>query len=470
LAREYDFGEEFQRRLLALYIREPQATFGIIEPAYFTNIIYLDIARLVKQIYSKHDKREVRLSKSTLYAIIKGFLGKKRKALWRSYRKIVRSCFKEDLSDRPVILEQAVAFAKEQKFRQALVDAEKDVNSRQFNRAITRFQDLKTFGAERDIGIEFWKDIDTPNRWVEDREGIVGTFYLKLLDRAMAGGLGAGELAIILAGGKVGKSTLLGRIAAGAMWQGKTAAVATGELSAKKYRKRIDAMITRIPSWQLTDYASKSFHKSRYRRKMRKVYRKMALAQRQMRGAIYIKQWPTNKGKVSDIEDWLEQLKEQGVKIDVLIVDYVRVFKPNERSEDQRSRIGQVAMDLRGLATEQNIPVWTASQTNRAALHKDMIGPEDLAEDISQFWTLDFLIALCQTDEEKDYSLNRENEVVRPEHARLFLTAARDVGRSSLIGISLERDTFVVKELPKDAQKKLNQKWRRGRRLKEKSV
>jgi hypothetical protein len=466
LAREYDFDEEFQQKLLALYLREPQATYRIVEPTYFRNPVFVDIARLAKEVYSKHNRKEVRLTKSTMYAIVRGFLGKKRRKLWRGYRKVVKTAFLEDIADRPIIIEQAVAFAREQKFRQALVDAENDVNSRQYNRAINRFDTLKTFGIERDTGIDFWKEIDNPSRWLEDREGVVGSFYLKILDKAMDGGLGAGELAIVMAGGKVGKSTLLARMAAGALWQGKNAAIATGELSAKKYRKRIDAMITRVTTRKLTEYATKSGHSKRYRKKLRKIFRKLAFAQRQMKGKLFIKQWPTNKGKIADIEAWLDQLEEQGNKIDILYVDYVRVFKPNERSDDMRGRIGQVTMDLRGLAVERNLPVWTASQSNRAALHKDMIGPEDLAEDISQFWTLDFLLALCQTEAEKDRSLDKKGDVVRPEYARLFLTAARDVGQSKMIGISLERDTFVTKELPKDAQKQINRKWRRHRKKK----
>jgi replicative DNA helicase len=450
MAREYAFGEEFQQKLLALYLRDPAATVNIVEPSYFTNPVFFDIAKLAKETYGRHDVRDMKFSKGTVYAIVKGYLGKKRRDLWKAYRRVIRAVFLEDLSDRTIVLEQALIFAKEQKFRQALVEAEKDVNNRQFNRAVNRFIALKNFGFDRDLGVEYWKNKEDSSRWIEDREGIIGTFYLKILDQYMGGGLAAGELAIILAGGKVGKTTLLARIAAGALWQKKNVAIATGELSAKKYRTRIDSMVTRVPSSKLYRYArghSDSGGK-KYRRKLRKVFRKLALAQRQMKGELWIKQWPTNKGNISDIEAWLEQLEQQGNKIDILFVDYVRVFKPNESSNDMKSRIGQVAMDLRGLAINHNIPVWTASQSNRAALNKDRIGPEDLAEDISIFWTLDFLIALCQTDQERG-DPEKNKRTGKPEKARLFLTAARDVGRSGVIPISIERNTFVVKEINK---------------------
>lgn len=447
MAREsYAFGEEFQKKLLALYLREPQKAMGIVEPAYFTDTISKDIARLAKEVMTDRDKKEIKLSRETMYTIVKGFLGKKRKDLWRPYRKVIRAAYKEELLDQPIVLNQALSFAKEQKFRQALIEAEKDVNNRQFGKAIQRFDTLKGFGSERDLGVDYWKELES-SRWREDREGTIGTFFLKTLDRMMEGGLAAGELAVIEGGGKVGKTTMLARFAAGALWQKKNVAIATGELSAKKYRKRIDSMITGVPYWKLSRYAKNEaeHHTKNSSRKIRKILKRIAYAHRQLKGNLFIKQWPTNKGTVGDIENWLDQLEEHGTKIDVLFVDYIRTFKPNERFDGQTEKMGLVAMDLRGLAGSKHIPVWTAAQTKRASLEKEHIGPEDLAEDISIFWTLDFLIAISQTKAERGEEADRKKG--KPEKARLYLTSARDVGSGGTIDLELWRDTFTVREL-----------------------
>lgn len=456
MAREtYNWGEEFQRKLLALYLREPQKAMGIVEPAYFTDPISQDIARLAKEVLKDRDRKEIRLARSTMYTIVKGFLGKKRQELWRPYRKTIRAAYKEDLSDQPIVLNQALTFAKEQKFRQALVESEKDINNHRFGKAIQRFNTLKGFGSEKDLGVEYWKDLGS-SRWTEDREGIVGTFYLKHLDKMMEGGLAAGELGVIEGGGKAGKSMLLGRFAAGALWQKKNVAIATGELSAKKYRKRIDAMITGIPSWRLSSYANKETQggrgSKRARRKVRKALRRLMYAQRQMKGNLFIKQWPTNKGTIQDIENWLDQLEEEkGIKIHILFVDYLRTFKPNEGYDGQTEKLGLVAMGLRGVAGERNIPIWTASQTKRAALEKEHIGPQDLAEDISIFWTLDFLLAISQTKEEKEVGMKKDKRKrKKPEKARLYLTSARDVGSGGTIDLLIWRDTSTIRELEKN--------------------
>lgn len=449
-SKTYNWNEDFQRKLLALCVRDPKSTRHIVEPQYFTNPIHLDIARLTSEIYKEHRQRDTLLGRGSLSAIVKGYLGKKRRDVWPAYRKVIKRLFKTRLKDRPVVLQQAVQFAKEQRFRAALIDAERYVNAKNYTAALRQFEKLKTFGKELDLGVGFWKESDDSDRWSEDRRGLVRTFYFPTLDKYMGGGLGAGELAIILAGGKVGKTTMLARIAAGAMWLGKTAAVATGELSDKKYRKRIDTMITDVPSFELTKLSemvnSGHMHR-REKKRLKKALRRMKQARKQMKGDLWIKQFPTNKGKVEDIEAWLDNLADAGIKVDVLLVDYLRVFKPNERYDGQREKLGLVASDLRGLAVERTIPVWTATQGNRAALSKSTLGPEDIAEDISLFFTLDFLIALCQTKEEAGEFEDRKKG--HPEKARLYLTAGRDVGRGGMVDITIQRDTSVVKEKEK---------------------
>jgi len=437
----YEWGESFQQKILSLFLRDPKATRSIIEPRYFTNPIFLDIARLAGELYGKHRNGEVKLSRSTLGAVVKGYLGEKRAGLWPVYRKKIKELYLEVLEDRPIVLAQATEFAREQVFREALVAAERDVNAKNWARAIRRFEDLRTFGANRDLGLEYWKDLDKVERWREEREGIVGTFYLKTLDRMMGGGPGAGELVIVEAAGKAGKSTLLARVAAGALWQGKTVALATGEISKRKYRRRIDAMVSGVPSHEIRSIASTSPERlaedEKTRKKLRRLIFRMRAARNQMKGNLWIQQFPTGKAKVSEIEAWLDQLADNNIKPDILVVDQMRSFKPSEHFDEQRMRLGQIAVDLRGIATERNIPVWTAQHSNRAALEKDTIGPKDLAEDISTFWTLDFLIAFCQTEKEATMS---------PEQARIYLHSARDVESGGVLEVYLDRDQYRIWE------------------------
>ena len=436
---EYQWGEEFQKKLLAWYLREPKAAYQVVEPSYFSSPVLVDICRLAKEVLRGQIQNGIELSRPSMSALVKDYLGKRRRDVWPLYRRAVKELFHENLDDRYVLRNKAMAFAMDQKYRKALLDSEQDLNSGKFERIHRRFEQLKSIGGgDRNLGINYWDNI-SKHRWDDDRRGIVGTHFLPKLDRAMGGGVGAGELAVILAGTKVGKSTLLARNAAGAVWLGKNVAIATGELSKEKYRKRIDSMVTGIDATKLM-----------FDKKLRKLAKKrLGKAHRQMKGNLHIQQWPSGQATSDDIATWLDGVEQEyGYKTDVLFVDYIRVFKPTVNFTERRERIGQTTLDLRALATERDIPVWTATQTNRGGLNKNRLGPEDIAEDVSQLFTLDFLIALCQSKEEAEKT---------PEEARIYLMYARDAATGTQVDVTLNRSKFIVsqKEQQSDA------KWRK---------
>lgn len=450
MADEYPWGESFQKLLLAWYIREPRAAHPVVEPSYFTNPIFVDICRLMKEeVVEKQERGLITISKPSLSVLVKDYLGKRRRDVWPLYKRVIRGAFKEKLDDIFVVRTKATRFAKDQKYRKALVDSERDINAGDFDKVHRRIDALKNLRSKKNLGLNYWEGIDDPHRWSGDRSNIVGTHFLPRLDHMMGGGPGGGELVIILAPPKFGKSTLLGRFAAGALWQGKNTAVATGELSKEKYRKRIDAMVTQIAANELTRASSSTEPDSRLRKVLRKGRKSLRLLHKQMKGNLHIQQWPTGKGTSEDISLWLDDIEaEYGYRIDVLFVDYIRVFRPIEKFEERRERIGQLAIDLRGIATERDIPVWTATQSNRASLKKKRLSAEDIAEDISQLFTLDFLVAASQTEDEAEQ---------KPEQARVYLMYARDVGMGGVVNVELDRDRFIVNESdvqPEDNWKK----------------
>lgn len=448
MADEYPWGESFQKLLLAWYIREPRAAHPVVEPSYFTNPIFVDICRLMKEeVVERQERGLITISKPSLSVLVKDYLGKRRRDVWPLYKRVIRDAFKEKLDDIFVIQRKALHFAKDQKYRKALVDSERDINAGDFEKVLRRMKGLESLHSTKNLGINYWEGIDDPHRWSDDRSGIVGTHYLPTLDQRMGGGPGSGELAIILAKSKGGKSTLLARFAAGALWKGKNVAIATGELSKEKYRKRIDAMVTQIAANELTKAASR--RSAGLRRVLRRGRKRLRLSRHQMKGNLHIQQWPSGKGTAEDISLWLDDLEaEYGYKIDILFADYIRVFKPTVKYDEHRLTIGQVALDFRGIAVERWIPVWSATQTTRSGLEKPTLNAGDIAEDISQLFTLDFLVAFSQTEDERES---------KPERGRIYLMYARDVAMSGMINVELDRDRFIVNESahqPEDNWKK----------------
>lgn len=142
---KYDFNEDAQLKLLALFIRKPAELLGIVEPRYFSNPIHIDIARLVKGCYSGKNPKTDRLEKTSLRALLWKYPKKEHRKsayeLKKTYRRVIREIFDVSLGDRAFMLDLAFKFAKEGRFREALVEAEKDVNIGNYERAVKRFQD-----------------------------------------------------------------------------------------------------------------------------------------------------------------------------------------------------------------------------------------------------------------------------------------------------------------------------------------
>lgn len=429
---QFSYPESFQRRLLAAMIRHPRKLQDLIEPEYFASPVNTELAQIAKDVRAHPETKYAVLSKPTLLAMVKARLSEKRSSLWPMYRRAIRKIYKQKFNDLPVLVKEALAFSKHEQYRQALVLAEQDVSKRKYDSAYQRIRSLNKV-EQSDLGIRYWDDYKNKNRWAEDRSGIVPTRF-KLLDKAMGGGVGAGEIAIVEGSAKAGKTTFLAEVAVGGMWNQKNVAIATGELSAFKYRKRIDARLTNI------DYTN-LFQQRKMPVGTRK---KMVAAHRLYRGDIMIKAFPAGKARIRDIEGWLDRLEDTGFHVDLLIVDYLALFLPNERYEERRLNLGQATVELRGLAFEKHIPCWTAAQVNRIGLNKAMLGPSDLAEDISQFFTLDFLIALCQTTKER--GTKEDREAGKEEVGRVILAASRDTAGGAIIKVQFIRNKFQIRE------------------------
>lgn len=68
---------------------------------------------------------------------------------------------------------------------------------------------------------------------------------------------------------------------------------------------------------------------------------------------------------------------------------------------EMRHALGSIYEDLRGLAGEMQIPIWTASQANRSALDEDVIEASKVAESYAKVMTADFVLSLSRKIEDK---------------------------------------------------------------------
>jgi replicative DNA helicase len=117
--------------------------------------------------------------------------------------------------------------------------------------------------------------------------------------------------------------------------------------------------------------------------------------------SLVIKFYPTKTATISTIRSHLQQLRNNKFYPDLVIVDYADLLKPTSNYNDQYADLGATFADLRGLAGELNIPVWTATQVNRAGIMADAPDIEHVSDSLQKMMIADIAIAIAMTKEER---------------------------------------------------------------------
>ena len=230
------------------------------------------------------------------------------------------------------------------------------------------------------------------------------------------GGLGAGELGLILAPTNRGKSIALLAFARRALVGGAKVVLYTLEMSADSVAGRADAAWTGLPMAELEERADE-------------VALKIGRLHETFGDAFIIKQWAPHVATVEMIRAHVEQLRSTGFTPDMLVVDYGDLLKPQARYSERRHELAVLFEEIRGLAVEYDCPVWSASQANRSSLKKEVVGLEDLSESFDKAMIADVVIALCQTQEE---------EQMTPPRMRLFVAKNRSSRKGRIIEVETD--------------------------------
>jgi hypothetical protein len=200
----------------------------------------------------------------------------------------------------------------------------------------------------------------------------------------MDGGLGEGELGVVVAPSGIGKTWLLQSIAAGAIKRGFTIVHYTLELNETYVGLRYDTIFSGIGTQNI-----------KYQKEeVKKIIDNL-------KGKMLIKYYPTRAATVNTISAHLKQLELKEIKPDMVIVDYADILRDVSGMREVRHQLGSIYEDLRGLAGEFKVPIWTASQANRSALDEEFIDASKIAEAYSKVMIADFVLSISRKPEDK---------------------------------------------------------------------
>ncbi len=461
---EYEFSDTFCRKILAVLAAFPRALVqygSIIKPEYFPSHIHQVICRALLSL----QKYKVAISQESLETCVGDFVPSTDSDAMSAYYDEIKAIYKSNLSDHQFVIDRIILFAQDAALENAIVtgaqllDNKTDVDYRVRVRelveeAMNVGADFTNIGQRQLSGLEERIDMIV----YPELSNSVSTGQAHL-DRAMGGsGPSAGTLNVVMGPEKSGKSIVLLNIALGAIRapNNKKVVLYTLEMSENKYLTRLDCRLAG---------KNKKFirnHPEEFKKRVEKKYKSV------IGGDLVIKQYPTKTATVDDLRAHLAMLEAEDFIPDLVVVDYSNIMKPRFRSKhDPRHDYASIYTDLRGLAGELNIPIWTADQANRAKKDKKTIDSSGTSEAHEKTTICDFMITLCQTKKE-DLQNKLRLFVALSRDDRMFLVMDCKINKdlASIHTLSLREprtEDFVDAEITLNEDEENNEKAKRGR-------
>ena len=286
-----------------------------------------------------------------------------------------------EATDLEFVQSETLDFCKNQTLKSAILESVDMLENKNYDGIKSLIDNAMKAGSERDLGHDYIPSLEM--RLSESARITVKTPW-DVINDIIDGGLGAGELGVIVAPAGIGKSWTLQALGSDVVRSGKTVVHYSLELNENYVGLRYDSIFSGVTTSNI------KYHKE----EVEKLISKLP-------GKLLIKYFPTKAASVQTIGAHLKQIELSGEKIDMVIVDYADILMPTGNFKEKRHAIGTIYEDLRGLAGELEIPIWTASQANRSALEEDVIGADKVSEDYSKVMTADFVISMSRKVEDK---------------------------------------------------------------------
>jgi len=278
-------------------------------------------------------------------------------------------------------------FAKNQTLKSAIIKSVDLLQIGQYGEIKVLVDNALRSGQPKTVGHDWKKDFE--KRLMKDARDTIPTGW-DALDSLIGGGLAGGELGVVIAPSGVGKSWALATIGANALKQGKKVVHYTLELNENYVGLRYDTIYTGIEPGKIPENPE--------------LIKDLVET---IKGEIIIKYYPARTITAHTIQAHVQQMASLGFKPDLIIVDYADLMSANARTDARYQELGAVYEELRGLAGELQVPIWTASQTQRSALQDEVIQADKIAESYSKIMTADLVISISRKLEDKVHKTGR---------------------------------------------------------------
>jgi hypothetical protein len=295
--------------------------------------------------------------------------------------------------------------------------------------------DALSVNFDTNIGHDFIADAGQRFDFYHTREAKI-PFDLDMMNRITKSGVSRKTLNVILAGTGVGKSLFMCHMAANNLTEGQNVLYITLEMAEERIAERIDANLLDVPLDELTLLTKQS-----YQSKIDRIKTKT-------KGRLIIKEYPTSQASANNFRHLIQELKiKKNFIPDIIYVDYLNICASarikHGANVNSYTYIKAIAEELRGLAVENDVPIFSATQTNRSGFTSSDVGLEDTAESFGLPATADFMFAVIRTEE-----LDALNQVLVKQLKNRY----SDLGSNRRFVIGIDRGKMRLYDCEQNAQ------------------
>lgn len=444
--KKYRWDLRYQQEVLGMLLMDKVfliQSMQLIRPEYFVDKAHEVICDILFRYFSRYNQLPAK------FVIANEIRERypdndKRVLIYTGELEALTASYIPGLESRDACLDKITEFAKEMALR-AAVSRTLDLLESTDRERWTKIEDLfkKALLTDRnfDIGLDYFQTLDERyERMIAQMERKeVFTSGFDQIDRGLtAGGICRGELAAYMGVSGAGKSLMLVKAAVQNLVNayeveatGKKILYVSLEMSEDKLAKRFDSMVSQVDINSLID--KKDIVKNAIREQIRGEDDKRKLI---------IKQFPAGTADVNTIRAYMAQTALYGWSPDLVIVDYVGELKDYEGIKTYESR-QRLVRDLRALAVEHNVAVFTALQANRRGKEEQQddspIDDSMLADSYGQSRVCDAIWSINQSPAEKEMGL-----------ARIYIAKHRDGNSRYLCYVKQDRQTLMYSDITKE--------------------
>jgi replicative DNA helicase len=383
-------GNNFQIQLLNQIIVDKDFSHSIIEVIennYFENKYFKIIIQMIKEYYKKYEHTP---SFDTLEQVAKSELQQETavKVVLDTVKKIKSA----PIDGADFVQEKALKFCKQQELQKVMKKAQKIIDGGEFENYDTLeelVRDALLVGSKDTSMLDVFSNLD---QVLDDDYRHPIPMGIPGIDRLLKGGLAKGEIGVILAPTGVGKSTVLTKISNHAFNLGFNVLQVFFEDNPKLIQRKHFTLWTKIHPDELSE-------------KKDEVMTKVKEIKETMPNELILKKLPSDTKTMLQIKNEIRKMIADGVKIDMVVLDYIDCVVPDKNLGDEWKSEGSVMRGFEAMCHELNIAGWTATQGNRASISSEVVTTDQMGGSIKKAQVGHVIISVAKTLQQKEMKL-----------------------------------------------------------------